>query len=55
MLKLVKNKVRRAVIMYPDFIELTSFMPKSGVSVEEIFTVYIHKSLAKKIAVLNNK
>ena len=49
---LKKNIGKRAVIVFPDFIYYKKLVKKSKLIIENQFSVYIHKSLTKKILVL---
>ncbi|HLC20391.1 MAG TPA: methyltransferase domain-containing protein [Candidatus Nanoarchaeia archaeon] len=48
---LKKNKIKRAVIGFPDTIDYKKFT--KGFTIENEFTYYLHKSLSKKIVVMH--
>lgn len=56
-LKFLKNlkKIlrKKAVVIFPDFIEYKKLIKKSKLKISNEFDYYIHKSLTKKITILN--
>jgi len=53
-LKLLKSKLqKKAVLGFPDFIEVKPLINSIGLKIEKEFDFYIHKSLSKKIFVLS--
>jgi len=51
---LEKALVECAVIGYPDFVPLRRFVP-AGLIIKKEFSVYVHKSLTRKIVVIKRK
>lgn len=49
---LKKILIKKAVIVFPDFINYKPLIKKSKLKLEKEFSYYIHKSLSKKIVVL---
>jgi len=43
---------KRAVIVFPDFVDYKTLIKQSGLKLVEEFDFYIHKSLSKRIVVL---
>jgi len=52
-LKRIKRiKIKRAAIIFPDFVDYKKIVSDSGLKTKNIFSVYIHKSLTRKIVIL---
>jgi tRNA (guanine10-N2)-dimethyltransferase len=49
----IKTLTKNAVIMFPDFVNVKKIVKKSGWKIKEEFTYYLHRSLSKKILILN--
>lgn len=49
---LKRNKIKKAVVGFPDFVDYISIVEKSGYKIKNIFSYYLHKSLSKKIVVI---
>jgi tRNA (guanine10-N2)-dimethyltransferase len=47
--KLKQNKIKTAVIMFPHFVKYKPIMNKLKLKIKKEFSIYIHKSLTKKI------
>lgn len=43
---------KKAVVVFPDFVDYRKLVKKAGLNIEKEFSHYIHKSLTKKIVVL---
>ena len=52
-LKLILKK--KAVISFPDFIDYKKLIKSAKLKIEKEFDYYLHKSLSKKIILINNK
>ena len=47
-----RNKIKTAVIGFPDFVNYKRLARDAGFAVEKVFTYYLHKNLSKKIVVM---
>ncbi|MFC1697815.1 DNA methyltransferase [Nanoarchaeota archaeon] len=52
-MKVVENTLKfKAVIVFPDNVDYKSIIKKTKLKITNVFTIYLHKSLSKKIVVL---
>jgi tRNA (guanine10-N2)-dimethyltransferase len=49
---LKRNKIKKAVVGFPDFVDHKLLVKKAGFNIRREFTYYLHKSLSKKIVVI---
>ena len=49
---LKRNKIKKAVIGFPDFVDYKMLVKKAGLKIQREFTYYLHQSLSKKIVVI---
>ncbi len=49
---LKRNKIKKAVVGFPDFVDYTGLVKKAGFKIQKEFSYYLHKSLSKKIVVI---
>lgn len=50
--RLKRIRIKRAAIIFPDFVDYRKIAEDSGLKIKNIFSVYIHKSLTRKIVIL---
>ncbi|MCP3685614.1 MAG: methyltransferase domain-containing protein [bacterium] len=53
-LNFLKKIKKRSVVIFPSFINHKKLIKKANLKIEHEFTYYLHKSLSKKIVVLNS-
>ena len=55
LINLRKIMMGKAVIIFPDYVDYKKLITKSKLSLEKEFSVYVHRSLTRKIALLKNQ